>query len=153
MVLASRRLDTPWVGVKVLEGPGRDPGPGNELVDVVSLQAYDAAHLVRGQLALVNKAVEGAQGHAEPGAGFRGSDPFDGVCRYRVILPGLAVAAVSQYFFAGFIHRPRSRAGVRGCRARAVQRRDCVVGSTFAHAAVKRWPAPTAAGIAKLAAR
>ena len=104
VVLAADRLGTTRVRVKVLQGAGYDPGTRNEIVDVAGLQPDDPAHLVGGKLPFVDEAVKGAESHAQPCARFGGADPFDGFCRYWFILPGLPTSAVSQYFFAGFIH-------------------------------------------------
>jgi hypothetical protein len=110
LVLAAARLGTTRVRVKVLQGAGDDPGAGDEIVDIAGLQTDNAAHLVGGKLSFVDEAVKGAKSYAQPCARFGGADPFDGFCRYSVILPGWRTSAVSQYFFAGFIHNRLARA-------------------------------------------
>jgi len=103
VLLAAAGLATTRVRVKVLQGARDDPGTRNKIVHVAGLQPDNPAHLVGGKLSLVDEAVKRPQSYAQPGAGLGSPDPFDGFCRYWLILPGWRTTAVSQYFFAGFI--------------------------------------------------
>ena len=63
-------------GVEVLESARGDACLLDELFHLVRPQPYDPAHLVSGELAGVDKPVEGAQGHPEPCTSLRCADPL-----------------------------------------------------------------------------
>ena len=50
------------LGVEVLERARCDAGALDELFDLVGTQPYDAAHLVSGELARIDEAVQGTKG-------------------------------------------------------------------------------------------
>jgi hypothetical protein len=63
-------------GVEVLERAWGDACPLDELFHLVRPQPYDPAHLVSGELAGVDKPVEGAQGYPEPCTSLGCADPL-----------------------------------------------------------------------------